>query len=375
MSKKSLVNDNPLVVFGSFGFGNIGDEAVPFAIQDLLEDIGVERMVRAVSRYNHPKLPNILGLGKEYQPALASLSGAPAILVGGGIIEPRNMCCALRFLNYMELAKPAKSSIYMGSFEFGVNYGMLIKRRLNKLFKGLDNIYLRDYLSDIYLRDTFPRVKASSGGDVVLGMRPSTERALSSQLQNNKYIAVCLCGVWKDDKNWYQWIISELVDLSDCLDKPLLFVPMSCHPSDDDRVEHQLVADGILACGINNKPLILNKILAPREFAAVVRDAALVVSMRLHGCVLSYAQQTPFVGLSYHPKLVGFAQTVGWRNFILPTNHPIKQSSGQYGYQFSALGFEKNELYKTASAAMDHGSFNLLPVLLKNLRNELEYTL
>lgn len=372
MTKKALVNDNSLVVFGSFGFGNIGDEAVPFAIQDLLEDIGVDRIVRTVSRYNNPKLPNILGLGKEYQSALTSLSGAPAILVGGGIIEPRNMCCALRFLKYMEVVKPAKSSIYMGSFEFGVNYGILVKRRLNKLFKRLDNIYLRDYLSDIYLRDTFPKIKASSGGDVVLGMRPSTKRVLSSQLQNNEYIAVCLCGVWKDDKNWYQWIISELVTLSDRLDKPLLFVPMSCHPSDDDRVEHQLVTDGILVYGIKNKPLMLNDTLAPREFAAVVRDAALVVSMRLHGCVLSYGQQTPFVGLSYHPKLVGFAQTVGWRNFLLPTNHPIKQSSGQYGYQFSVLGFEKKELYKTASAAMDHGSFNLLPVLLRDLKRGLE---
>ncbi len=363
MIKESPSDNNDLVIFGSFGFGNIGDEAVSYAMQDLLEDINYQAQTHILSRFNTPTMPDVIGLGSDYAPELSGLKGAPGLLVGGGIIEPRNMCCALRYADYIKRNQPLGSSIFMGSFEFGVKYGWSVKRRFNQLFERLDHIYTRDYLSEMYLRENFPQVNTSTVADVVLAMRPTTDRPLQNELQNDEYIAVSLCGAWKVDRQWYRWIIKELMCLSESLGKLLVFVPMSCHASDDDRVEHQKIVDGMIQAGVSRQPLLLNQSLPPKIFAALLRDAALVISMRLHGCVIAYAQQTPFVGLSYHPKLNGFSQTVGWRNFVLPAKQPAKQSSGQYGYKFSDLGFENNDLFNTAYNAMEHGSFNLLPLL------------
>lgn len=368
MIKEASSEANDLVIFGSFGFGNIGDEAVPYAMQDLLEDINYQPQTHILSRFNTPKIPGVIGLGSDYASELSALKGTPGLLVGGGIIEPRNMSCILRYADYIERNQPSDSSIFMGSFEFGVKYGWSVKRRLSKLFERLDHIYTRDYLSEIYLRENFPQVNTSTVADVVLAMRPAADRPLQNKLQDNDYIVVSLCGAWKEDKQWYRWIIAELVRLSDSLGKQLVFVPMSCHASDDDRLEHQKIVDGMMQAGASRQPLLLNQSLPPRVFAALLRDAALVISMRLHGCVIAYAQQTPFVGLSYHPKLNGFSQTVGWRNFILPARQPAMQSGGQYGYKFSDLGFDNNDLFNTAHNAMEHGSFNLLPVLKGRLR-------
>lgn len=374
--KQKLFKDNTdLVVFGSFGFGNIGDEAVSYAIQDLLAEIDYQARVHILSRFDRPDMNAVVGLGDDYLSERSRLYGAPGILVGGGIIEPRTMCCALRYAPYIEGNKPLSSSIFMGSFEFGVKYGWLIKRRLNEVFEQFDHIYTRDYLSELYLRETFPEVQVTTVSDVVLAMRPSTGRPLPEEISTDNYIVVSLCGAWRDDENWYKWIIEELVNLSNNLSKKLLFLPMSCHQSDDDRIEHQKIMNGVMDKRVKLRPIAMQESLHPRDFAAVTRDSALVISMRLHGCVIAYAQKTPFVGLSYHPKLTGFSLTVGWRNFILPLRQPVRQSRQKYGYKFSDLGFCSNDLYQSALKALEYSNFSLLPNFRANLKASLQVVL
>lgn len=373
---KNLCSDNfELIVFGSFGFGNIGDEAVPYAIQDLIAEMGCEARIHVLSRFNNPRMKGVIGLGDQYRSKLSELNDTPAILIGGGIIEPRNMCCALRYADYFKRNQSKTTSIFMGSFEFGVKYQWPIKRRLNKIFEQLSHIYTRDFLSEIYLRDTFPEIGATTIADVVLAMQPNAERLLQDKIDNDNYIVVSLCGAWKDDRQWYRWIVRELVNLSNNLSKTLMFLPMSCHESDDDRVEHQKVIKGVIENGVKLKPIAIEELLNPRDFASIIRDATLVISMRLHGCVIAYAQETPFVGLSYHPKLYGFALTVGWRQFILPQRQPLMQSKGHYGYKFTDIGLNDNELFDSAIKALDYGHFNLLPLHKANLKAGLQEVL
>ena len=362
-----------LVVFGSFGFGNVGDEAVPYAIEDLLLSIGIERKVTIVSRFNNPNLENIIGLSDSYSPLLEALADTPVIICGGGIIEPREMCCALRFEKYLKMARPSHSAIFAGSFEFGVDYGWTIKRKLRRILSKIDNIYTRDYLSEIYFREHFPELDASAIGDVVLGMKASELRSSAVEFERQEYISVSLSAAWKDSPDWYDWISTELQTLSNDLDKPLLFVPMSCHKSDDDRIEHQVVIDKIIQLGVKNLPAAIIETLLPRDMAAVFRDSLLIISMRLHGCVMSYGQMTPFVGLSYHPKLSGFAKTVGWQHFVLPYKDiPLKQDKGKYGYVFSSLHLDSGDLCRVANKALEFGSFSLLPLFRENLELSLK---
>ena len=361
-----------LVVFGSFGFGNIGDEAVPYAVEDLLLSNSWRPKISVVSRFDNPRLKTVIGLSDMYATQREQIGDAPVLICGGGIIEPREMSCALRFGKYLKTQKPVKSAIFAGSFEFGVDYGWRIKRKLRRLFAELDQIYTRDYISEIYLRENFPEVEVTTIGDIVLGLRAPDLRSEALELSAKNYITVCLSSAWSNSADWYEWISRELCTLSNELDKPLLFVPMSCDKSDDDRVEHQKVIRKIMALAPHNYPIAIEKTMHPRDMAAVFRDSSLVISMRLHGCVMSYGQMTPFVGLSYHPKLSGFAKTVGWQHFILPnTKMPARQDIGHYGFAFSSLNLGSGDLVGASNRALECGSFGLLPLFREGLEKAL----
>src|SRR5690606_8775189 len=50
----------------------------------------------------------------------------------------------------------------------------------------------------------------------------------------------------------------------------------------------------------------------------LLASAEVVASARLHGCILAALAGTPFVGLSYDPKVAGFLEQVGATGFVAP---------------------------------------------------------
>jgi polysaccharide pyruvyl transferase WcaK-like protein len=81
----------------------------------------------------------------------------------------------------------------------------------------------------------------------------------------------------------------------------------------------------------------------PRTVSAVYGRAKLVVGMRLHACVMAYGRRTPFVAIAYHPKLHGFAATVGASDFVLP-RQARPQAAKIYGYRFEDTGIDGEQL-------------------------------
>lgn len=360
-----MSDSSKLALFGSFGHGNVGDEAVPLALDDILRRAGRPHEIAVVGRWNAVPDKDVIGLGEGYIDQLKALNDKPVVLSGGGIIQPNHMGCLSQFATYRDKVIPSKSSLIACSFEFGVDYSWRMKRRLRRLLGEMEHIYTRDYLSELFFRDVFPEFDVATTGDIVLAMQAA--ESSHSYIADVGYIAVSLSQIWEDSPEWLDWMSSELRALSDALDKPILFVPMSCAKADDDRKVHDKVMTSLKARPIKNEPVAIEEPLGPREIAAVFRDASLVVSMRLHGCVMSYGQRTPFVALSYHPKLIGFSQTVGWRQFLLPKNISVRQEGGRYGVSFKMQQFVKGDLVSTAMDALTHGSFDLLPLFNRNL--------
>jgi hypothetical protein len=67
--------------------------------------------------------------------------------------------------------------------------------------------------------------------------------------------------------------------------------------------------------------------------------------------------------LAYHPKLIGFAQTVEWRNMMLPDQMPEQQQAGTYGYGFDLLGLRPGDLLRKAELALAQPNFDRLEPL------------
>jgi len=350
-----------LTVCGSFGFGNAGDEAIPLSYHSLLKAAGVDYSVDVLSRYAKPDMPEVIGTSDASR--VDAIRNQAIVVSGGGAIEHNEGAIILKCRNFLSQSFSSNIAFIGVSVEPGVDYDWAIKRKVKKVLSQstLPSIYTRDMLSEITLRKLYPQLNIKTIGDLVLWLDASKLKPISFPKQlGEKYIAVSLSSCWSDEPEWYDWIVAELLALTKEHNANIVFMPMSIR-GDDDRVEHKKIADmlenhrdcnAVIAC--------INEETCPTGIAAVYRDAMLVVSMRLHGCVMAYGQRTPFVGISYHPKVVGFSYTVGLRKCVVPVKSPNKQSDGAYGFRFKDLDLEKGELLATSSRAIDEQDFSSL---------------
>jgi polysaccharide pyruvyl transferase WcaK-like protein len=350
-----------VTVCGSFGFANVGDEAIPEAIADLGHSFGVSIEPMVVGRYDEPAMAEVIGLSGRDRARRDALRGLPVLASGGGIIDNNPNAVIFRCKELLTRDFATKVSFFGVSVESGVTYDWRCRWRLRRFLRNVDVVYTRDDLSKQTLNSMFPRLNTETIGDLVLWLRPEPSELTILGLPK-RYIAVNLAQRWSNDPNWQQWIASELVRLSKALGVAVVFVPMTGE-YDDDRVEHRVVAQKMRLIAPETETVTIEASLKPRVVAAIFAYAELVVSMRLHGCVIAYAQQTVCIGLGYHPKLYGFFDTIKLGGSIIPGKPPANQSKGVYGYSFSDLGLKEGDLVSAAQMSLAKKDFSMLPVL------------
>lgn len=361
-----------LTVCGSFGFGNAGDEAVPLALQDLAASLEVELDLAVIGRYAEVDMPEVIGLGLQDADRRASRRASHLMFVGGGVIEPRQQCVLLRGQQLLQELKPRQVSMFACSVEPGVSFSWGVRRRLRRALNGLHHCSIRDVLS-LEAMATLSSGDIQVVGDIVLWMN-AVDRVDCVSAAVGDYIAVNLASRWSDDSAFMPWLCLHLIKLSKELNASIVFVPCSAK-FDNDGNAHHLAAASIRSSDSTVDVKVIDRPLEPRELAAVVRDAKLTIGMRLHACIISYAQRTPCVGLVYHPKLIGFARTMGIERWFLPNQPPTRQSAGFHGYRSEDLNIVREDLAATALDAVSAMRFNQLEETRIRLRETFASTL
>ncbi|MCR5883539.1 polysaccharide pyruvyl transferase family protein [Rhizobacter sp. J219] len=346
------MKSDQIAVCGSFGFGNAGDEAVPLALQDMLQELGLKHRLSVVSRFRSGTLDSITYMGPQDAQRRKELAGVPMLVCGGGVIEPHPAAVLYRARPLLRSAAKGKAAVLGSSVEPGVRYGLRARLRLLRSLMGLGTVYTRDKLSERSLNKIAPWVKTETIGDLVLWMKPQHDTPLLAKLAlPSRYISVVLAPRWSEDAGWTTWITDELAALARKLDAAIVFVPMSSL-HDDDRVEHRRIATQLAKHHGDVKVVDVQEALEPREVCSLLARSILTTSMRLHGCVMAYAQRVPIVCIAYHPKLLGFSETVDCMKSTLPHVHPDQQTSGFYGYDFPDLRLKPGDLIEVAEVAM-----------------------
>jgi hypothetical protein len=182
----------------------------------------------------------------------------------------------------------------------------------------------------------------------------------------NRYIAVSLSSTWANEPAFTEWLAQHLVELARRHDVSLVFVPCAAR-HDADCAVHESVAVRVRALEGETRLVEIREQHDPRTVAAVFSRALLTVGMRLHACVMAYANRTPFLGLAYHPKVMGFARTVGLERSVMPESTPRRQSEGKYGFSFADTGLAELDLAQRASEALDRACFDRLDELRTSL--------
>lgn len=358
------------IIYGSFGFGNSGDEAVPEAVHDMLENIKSDAHTYTFTRFDNPETEDVVGMGAQYSRLHDKTRGLPMILSGGGVIEPSHFSCLFRAEPIIRRRDGGRATLFACSVEPGVDFSWRYRWRLRSLLKLMGTVYTRDLLSEQTLNALIPSVRTETIGDLVLWMRPAyTEKVAELQIPD-RYITCILASCWRDDNAWTNWITSELARASQELNATLVFLPMSTR-HDDDRLEHARISKEIRQKYPDINIYEIAAQLQPREVCQIISESLVTISMRLHGCVMAYAQSTPFVSIVYHPKLFGFLETVGCLNRSLPRTGPRRQTSKYYGYSFSDLELNRNDLSKAIEEAFIPSSNTRLDELKEKSLNAL----
>ena len=350
------------MVFGSFGYGNVGDEAVPMAFQQLLVDAGYEGNVVPVSRFASADLDGVVYTTPEKNPLISEAAGKPMILCGGGIVEPRRFSCLRRLFEQQKLYGKLDIRAFAVSADHSTEYSFFERRLVRRALGSLPRVYARDDYSQEVLSELLPSTPVTLVGDIALNLRRSG--SLPEKLEQElpeRFLCVTLAAIWRDEE-FLSWLADEIVALADKLDAAVVMAPMSTLRGNDVK-QHLDFAKRIQEKNhaIEVVPVFCEqRLIDPEEFAEVLARSILNVSMRLHGCVISYSQETPFVAITYHPKVVGFARTVGWLDFMVPKLRPQTQSRNWYGYAPSDCEFTKGELLEKGLAAVQSGDFAAL---------------
>jgi polysaccharide pyruvyl transferase CsaB len=295
-----------VLIGGYYGFGNLGDEALLYALlRSLRERLPhVEPVVlsqapgetaraygtRAISRWNPLRIWRELGRARLF------------LLGGGGLLQDTtSLRSALYYLGLLRLARLRRVPVFL----IGQGVGPLRRRFLRQLavreLKRAECVMVRDELSLKLLQEWgADRGQLLRGHDLALGLPfEAPPRAQAADLlgislreplegERGRFIAAVAAGLEEAHRRFGL--------------RPTLF-PL--FPREDLRLAEEVrraMNVGSLVIDLAGLPLA--------EALAIVGQTRLMVGMRLHALEFAFITGVPFLALSYDLKVEEFARTV-----------------------------------------------------------------
>ncbi|RHW39978.1 polysaccharide pyruvyl transferase CsaB [Lysinibacillus yapensis] len=297
-----------VVLSGYYGFDNVGDEAILFSIIHALRKLhdGIDITVlsnnpeatektygvRAVNRW---KLKNISNVLKQ---ADGLISG------GGSLLQDQTGIKSIPYYSgIMRIAKMHNIPVFVYAQGMGpINKG-ISKFIVRNTMKKVDRITVRDEDSRALLQNLGVRKSIDIVPDPVLGLDGSTFQSKwleSSSLTTGGYITVSVRD-WPSPIDFKKKIAESLDQLASSGEK-IVFIPM--------HGEHDYKTSEELAKMMKAESVIAPSDLSIEEKIAVIGYSKLLIGMRLHSLIFSSIFYTPFIALSYDPKIDAFANIV-----------------------------------------------------------------
>lgn len=282
-----------VAIFGYYGFGNLGDEAVLSAMLAHLREAipGVEPWVLSANPPETEALHGVPAVRRTDLPRVRRLLGGAALVCSGGgsLFQDVTSWRSPLFYGFLhELAGPAPVLVYAQGL------GPLLRRTsrwvTRRAMERAQAITVRDLESARTLRELGVRKPVEVVCDPALDLR-------APQPPDRKDVLVASVRPWPG----VRW--EAVQEVLRAFSREGVEVRVMClHRAADVEVSRR-VADTVGA------DLVAPS--SPREALRYLADARLAVGMRLHALVLAAACGVPFLGLAYDPKVSAFAQDLG----------------------------------------------------------------
>jgi polysaccharide pyruvyl transferase CsaB len=332
-----------IAALGYYGFGNLGDEAVlggirralqaqsAFAKADLLvlshqpkETLRLHPGVRAVDRW-------------QWRTVADSLKGTDLFILGGGsLLQDATSTRSVIWYTLMALLarRRAKRLLWWGQ---GV--GPLNARLSHTLVRGIAN--QADYITvrDTKSAELLKGIGAKGSIEVVADPAFALEPDVPTPAFSPPYPETLLClRHWETDSAG-----QILHKISRKQQKGWEGVPM--HLPDDETYMTQIWGDDFPLRNWQTAGATLESTLG------LFAEAKLVVAMRLHALIFAARCGTPFVALSYDPKVEALAKASRQEDALLSVNDITAERLTQTLTQVRDTASERRERLRDFSSA------------------------
>lgn len=297
-----------IVLSGYYGFDNVGDDAILLSIIQGLKkwqhDIEITVLsnnpsateqtygVKAVNRWKMKEIHQLL-------------KTADGLISGGGSLmqDQTGMKTIHYYAGVIQIAKWLKKPVFVYAQGMGPINHTLSKFIVRKTFNKVDQITIRDKASQTLLTEIGVRKEAKIVPDPVMGLNGGDfhcEWLEHESLTAESYISVSV-------RDWpstiaYKEKIAHSLDQLVRQGEQIVFLPM--------HGEHDFKTSQEVAALMQEKSLIAPSDLSIEEKIAVIGQSQLLIGMRLHSLIFSAIYATPFIAISYDPKIDAFADIV-----------------------------------------------------------------
>ncbi|XKE94042.1 polysaccharide pyruvyl transferase CsaB [Metaplanococcus flavidus] len=296
-----------IVLSGYYGFDNVGDEAILFAIIQSLKEYhpGVNLTVLSNNPEKTAASYKVDAVNRwNINEVRKALKESDCLISGGGSLlqDETGMKSISYYSGVMKIAQFLKKPVFIYAQGMGPVKSKINRQIMKHVLQRSEMITVRDKHSKSFLQSIGVSKPIQLVPDPVMGIDASGfSSGLTTGTDSNKRVISVSIRNWTEDLSYLNKVAAGLDQLADN-GHEILMVPMH------GKYDHETSKN--VAGMMKNKVEIFPYDSSIEEKMAAVKESDVLLGMRLHALIFASVGNTPFVALSYDPKIDSFAEIV-----------------------------------------------------------------
>ena len=300
-----------VLLSGYYGFDNAGDDAVLYAIVHTLREVIPDVDITVLS--NQPEktaeqfqVKAVNRWGKK--DIFHSVRECDLLISGGGSLlqDVTSRNGILYYLGIIKLAQMMRKKVIVYAQGVGPINDSRNRSLTAKILNKVNAITVRDFDSRNLLMEIGVYKEILVSVDPVLGIPPKSidEKKGQNLLKSagwdaEKKTVMVSVRNWKYSERFFKAVAESC---EECIrsGKQVVLVPF--HYPEDVEAGDQV------ASLMKEKPVVLRENYGPEDTMAILKNADIILGMRLHSLIMGAALLKPLIALSYDPKVTSFMQ-------------------------------------------------------------------
>lgn len=363
-------------IFGYYGLGNAGDEAILSALIDGIraelpnasisvcsarpDETKKNHQVNAFPFFGMTPKSIIKGLLRRtrayYINAVISFFRSDIIIIGGGGLffdSKETNEWIFGYINLIHRAKRFGKKVALVGISVGPLYHKHSEDVIAEAFALVDLISVRDNTS----RDTLIRCGVAPDRihvipDLVFTLNSASDMRVKEILTTESFpkgdchnIALTPCCYNAAQSGWLQQYIAFCERAVAELDCNLWLIPMQRNNSHDDLAAIEAILTG-LSEKAKNQAFTLRGIYSAKEIQGIISKADFVLAERLHGSIMAINTEIPVMSIAYMPKVVGVLELASLEDKLITNLDFLSGAFLDCTLKFCKLTIKSNSEFK-----------------------------